>query len=153
MKNSHLRHEFLNVTLVTIPPPPKDDSVLIEKPPIQEIFNGKLLIKEFLSTTQDSSSYSLPRSSLHFQFLFDDSKEDIIFCESNLLDNLYKFQEFIFRSTNLSFAADTYDIIVEVLNMRIPLNLKVDHKDTRSFSDLLVRFKDEFELIEEMYYM
>lgn len=153
--NAQLRHTFTNITLVTIPPPIKDDSVLLEKPPIQEIFNGSLVLKEFLTTAQsDLGSSSLPRSSLLFQFVYDDSSEEVIFCNSNVLDNLHKFQEFIKESSNNTSDNCSYDIIVEVLKMRIPLQLKLKStKDAVVFEDLLVRFKDEFELIEDMYYI
>ncbi|KAL6928618.1 hypothetical protein ACO0SA_001946 [Hanseniaspora valbyensis] len=156
--NGQLRHDFSDISLVTIPPPIKDDSVLLEKPPIQEIFTGKLVIKEFLTTGQNdnsnsSLSSSLPRSSLLFQFVYDDSKDEVIFCDSNILDNLYKFREFIRESGNNS-KNDSYDITVEVLKMRIPLQLKIkSSKEEMAFKDLLVRFKDEFELIEDMYYI
>lgn len=153
--NAQLRHTFPNITLVTIPPPIKDDSVLLEKPPVQEIFNGSLVLKEFLTTGQSElGSSSLPRSSLLFQFIYDDSNEEVIFCNSIVLDNLYKFQEFIKESSNSSSDHCSYDIIVEVLKMRIPLQLKLkSSKDAVAFEDLLVRFKDEFELIEDMYYI
>lgn len=152
--SSLLRHKFHSISLLTIPPPVKDDFLQLERPPIQEIFTGSLIIKEFL--TSGSGDYSsLPRSSLMFEFVYEENDGDIVFCNSSILDNLYKLQEFIKESGGANAAHDnSYDIVVEVLNMRIPLQLKVKStKDAMALRDLLVRFTDEFELIEDMYYL
>lgn len=160
--NSQLRHIFTNTSLFTVPPPLKDDTVFTERPIIQEIFNGALIVKEFLSSPSNSAesaddeiSYSMamPRSSLIFEFVYDlDGNNPIEFCQSNVIDNLHKFQEFIGDSKAGGFSS--YSIMVEIMNMRIPLTLEInDEVDYRKFKDLLVRLKDEFELIEDMYYM
>ncbi|KAL6931821.1 uncharacterized protein HGUI_02066 [Hanseniaspora guilliermondii] len=160
--DSQLRHLFKDTSLFTVPPPLKDDNILNERPIIQEIFNGALIVKEFLSSpgtstasVDDEINYSMtmPRSSLLFEFVYDlDSNNPIEFCHSNVIDNLHKFQEFIGDSDVGSHS--TYSIMVEIMNMRIPLTLNINNDiDNRKFKDLLVRLKDEFELIEDMYYM
>ncbi|GMM41491.1 hypothetical protein FOG51_02927 [Hanseniaspora uvarum] len=160
--NSQLRHVFKDTSLFTVPPPLKDDTILTERPIIQEIFNGTLVIKEFLTSptsTNDNAddelnySMAMPRSSLLFEFVYDfNSDSPIEFCNSNVIDNLHKFREFIRESEGE--ASLSYDIMVEIMNMRIPLTLKInDELDNRKVKDLLVRLKDEFELIEDMYYM
>lgn len=160
--NSQLRHIFNNTSLFTVPPPLKDDTVLTERPIIQEIFNGALIVKEFLSSPGNSTasaddeinySMTMPRSSLIFEFVYDlDTDSPIEFCQSNVIDNLHKFQEFIGDSE--AGGSASYSIMVEIMNMRIPLTLEINNElDNRKFKDLLVRLKDEFELIEDMYYM
>ena len=157
--NTQLRHLFKDTTLFTVPPPLKDDTILNERPAIQEIFNGTLIIKEFLTTPSnndtedDEINYSMPRSSLLFEFVYDFNSDNAIeFCHSQVVDNLHKFQEFIRESEGGNRLS--YGIMVEIMNMRIPLTLKInDELDNRKLKDLLVRLKDEFELIEDMYYM
>lgn len=142
-----------------------------------KLFEGDMVIVEDMSTNfssnssnPSSSSYtasycmaSLPKSSITIEFRH---KNTMVFCHTTKIDNLAKYDEVVNeiytpspQKKKLRNQSQKYEIVMNIVSdqlgkMRVPLEVRVqDPKEQLRFHDLLVRIRDEFELIDDMYYM
>ncbi|KAH3900160.1 uncharacterized protein SCDLUD_003130 [Saccharomycodes ludwigii] len=167
IKMPKIKHIIHSVTLYNIQPP---SIISLKKNKQVVLFQGDLLIFEDFEL---SSSNSVPKCSLILEFIHTFNNIDTIphiFCRTSKIDNLAKFDE-----TIVPFVNDKrkYKIIMTTIKsksenklifsnktnnntqmyMRIPLELRVgDQTQQTKLADLFSRIRDEFELIEEMYY-
>ncbi|KAL6940840.1 hypothetical protein ACO0QE_004758 [Hanseniaspora vineae] len=107
---------------------------------------------------------ALPKSSITMEFKH---KNDMVFCHTTKIDNLAKYDEVINeiytpilkKKEQLRNQSQKYEIVMDIISdqlgkMRVPLEVRVqDPKEQLKLHDLLVRIRDEFELIDDMYYV